>query len=332
MAKQQKNQIDNLYNFSNNKYSKIQEKEEKKKIKERQKRIKQRKDEQKNQFDIDTETVIGMTNKNNQKKKEETQTRITKKQANILRKKKKIKRIVKFITLILLIAGGMTFALVSPIFNIKEIQVINNKQIATETIISLSQLQEGQNIFRFNRNKVEKEIKTNPYVEIAEIKRKFPNKIEISIKERQKNYNVEFLNGYAYINNQGYILEISEQKLDLPVIKGIETEQEQIVAGNRLNTHDLGKIEVVIQIMNICRNYELEKKVSSIDITDKNNYIIYMEEERKTIYIGDGNNLNNKMLYVPAVIKENEGKEGNIYIDNIIDTVNKFQARFREKV
>ena len=296
MAKQQKNQIDNLYNFSNNKYSKIQEKEEKKKIKERQKRIKQRKDEQKNQFDIDTETVIGMTNKNNQKKKEETQKRITKKQANILRKKKKIKRIVKFITLILLIAGGMTFALVSPIFNIKEIQVINNKQIATETIISLSQLQEGQNIFRFNRNKVEKEIKTNPYVEIAEIKRKFPNKIEISIKERQKNYNVEF------------------------------------VAGNRLNTHDLGKIEVVIQIMNICRNYELEKKVSSIDITDKNNYIIYMEEERKTIYIGDGNNLNNKMLYVPAVIKENEGKEGNIYIDNIIDTVNKFQARFREKV
>ena len=154
MAKQQKNQIDNLYNFSNNKYSKIQEKEEKKKIKERQKRIKQRKDEQKNQFDIDTETVIGMTNKNNQKKKEETQKRITKKQANILRKKKKIKRIVKFITLILLIAGGMTFALVSPIFNIKEIQVINNKQIATETIISLSQLQEGQNIFRFNRNKV----------------------------------------------------------------------------------------------------------------------------------------------------------------------------------
>ena len=163
MAKQQKNQIDNLYNFSNNKYSKIQEKEEKKKIKERQKRIKQRKDEQKNQFDIDTETVIGMTNKNNQKKKEETQKRITKKQANILRKKKKIKRIVKFITLILLIAGGMTFALVSPIFNIKEIQVINNKQIATETIISLSQLQEGQNIFRFNRNKVEKEIIKKQY-------------------------------------------------------------------------------------------------------------------------------------------------------------------------
>ena len=42
------------------------------------------------------------------------------------------------------------------------------------------------------------------------------------------------MNGYAYINNQGYILEISQEKLDLPVIQGAKTPEEKIVPVNRL--------------------------------------------------------------------------------------------------
>lgn len=334
MTKQQKKEFDNLYKFNNQETVSMkveeQEKINKKKAKEREKRIKQRKVEQKKQFDFDTETVIGMTNKNNQNKHQDVQRRKTKKQAQIERKKKKIKRIIKFTTLFLLIIGGIIFALVSPIFNIKEIQVNNNNQIATETIVSLSQLQVGQNLFKFNKNKVEKEIKTNPYVESVSIKRKIPNTIEITIEERNRNYNVEFLNGYAYINNQGYILEISEQKLDLPVIIGTSTEQEQIVEGNRLNTEDLEKIGTAIQIMNICKNYELDQKVSTIDITSKSDYIIYMEDEKKTIHLGDESNLSNKMLYVPTILNENQGKEGAIYVNGDIN--NNFKPRFREKV
>ena len=328
MTKQQKNQIDNLYNFSDNIVS--EEKENKKKMKEREKRIKQRKMEQKDQFDFDTETVIGMTNRNNQKKVEANRKKMTKKQAQILKRKKKIKNIIKLVTLFAIIIGGVVFALVSPIFNINEINVANNEQISTDTIISLSQLQIGQNLFRFNKNKVKKEIKTNPYIESVNIKRKFPNKVEITIEERKKNYNVEFLNGYAYINNQGYILEISEEKLDLPVIQGVSTEAEQIIEGNRLNTQDLSKLETVIQILNICKDYELDTKVSTIDITNKNDYILYMEEEMKTIHLGDESNLSNKMLYVPAILEENKGKEGTIYVNGDIN--NNFKPRFREKV
>ncbi len=326
MTKQQKNQIDNLYNFSkNNVYD---EKQEKKKIKEREKRIKQRKKEQNDKFDFDTEVVIGMTNKNNQRKTQEIKKEITKKQEYIQKKKKRVKRIIKWTTLLLLIIGGCIFALVSPIFNIKQILVINNNQIPTETIVSLSQLKEGENLFRFNKNKVQQEIKTNAYVESVNIKRKVPNIVQITIKEREKKYNVEFLNGYAYINEQGYILEVSEQKLDLPVIQGISTEQEKIMEGNRLNIQDLEKLEVVIQIMNICKSYELDKKITSINI--ENNYVIYMEDEKKTIYLGDASNLSNKMLYIPTILSENQGKEGNIYIDKASE--NKFTARFREKV
>lgn len=325
MTKNHKKEFDNLYDFSDNMID--NKKNDKKKSKDRQKRLKQRKKQKKEQFDLETETVIGMTNKNNKKK---TQKKLTGKQAKIMRRKKKIKKIIKWTTLLLLIVGGIVFALVSPIFNINEIRVINNNQISTETIMSLSQLQIGQNIFKFKGSQVRKDIKTNPYVESIKVQRRLPNRVEITIEERQKNYNVEFLNGYVYINNQGYILEISEQKLDLPVIQGVSTEQKEIVAGNRLNAEDLSKLENVIQIMNICKNYDLEKKVSSINIEDKDNYILYLEEEKKTIDLGDESNLSNKMLYVSTILKENEGKEGTIYVNGDIN--NNFKPRFREKV
>lgn len=329
MTTKRKKKADNMYYVSNNMID--ENRNSKKKIKEREKRIKQRKSEKENQFDLDTETVIGMTNRNNQKKLQENQRRISKKQAQILKKKKKIKRIIKWTTLFLIIIGGIIFVLVSPIFNIKDIQVYNNEQISAETIISLSQLKIEQNIFKFSISKVKNEIKTNPYIENVQIKRKIPNKIEITVEERQKKYNVQFLNGFAYINNQGYILEISEQKVEgLPVIQGISTEVEQIVEGNRLNTEDLEKLGTVIQIMNICKNYELDSKISSIDITSKTNYIIYMEEEKKAIYLGDESNLSNKMLYVPAILSENQGKQGTIYLNGDIN--NNFKPRFKLSV
>ena len=64
-----------------------------------------------------------------------------------------------------------------------------------------------------------KNIKQNPYVENVIIKRKLPDTIEITIEEKQKSYMLQFVNGYVYINTQGYILEISENKLELPIIK-----------------------------------------------------------------------------------------------------------------
>ena len=332
MTKNQKDKIDDLFYYSPINTEKTIQKEQKRKTKEREKRIKKQNSQKKaeNQFDYDNEMVIKMTNKNNQRQEEQTKQKMSKKQRQILKKKKRIKRMLKFTALLIIIIAGIIFALVSPIFNIKEINISNNNQINTETIISLSQLNLGQNIFKFNKNKVNKNIKTNAYIESVEIKRKLPNKVQIQIEERKQEYNVEFLNGYAYINNQGYILQISEEKQALPTIQGISTPDEQIVEGNRLNSEDLEKLEVIIQIMNICKNYELDSKITNIDISTKDEYTLYLEEEKKTIYLGDKSNLSNKMLYVQVIIEENRGKEGAIFVNG--DLNNNFKPRFKEKV
>ena len=358
MTKQQKEEFNKLYEFTpiedieNNEINieEIQKEEtkyQKKKRKEREKRIKEKQKKEKEQFDFDTETVIGMAQKNKKRqnkirksankksRNEESKKQQIKKVSERNERKKKrririIKRIIKWTMLIAIIAGGITFAMVSPIFNIQEIQVLDNKEISSDTIISLSGLSKGQNIFRFLTNKIEEQIKQEPYIKEAEVKRSFPNKIEITVQERERAFSAEFLNGYAYIDNQGYILQISNDSLGLPILQGISTPEDKIVSGNRIEEEDLQKLETAIQIMNICKSNNLDSKVTSIDIIDRNDYSIYMESEKKTIYLGDGRNLGDKMLWVQAILQDNQGIEGEIYVNG--DLTQNFKPRFKQKV
>ena len=90
---------------------------------------------------------------------------------------------------------------------------------------------------------------------------------------------------YAYINSQGYILEVTDTNNGLPIIQGISTNEEEIVPNSRLNEDDLTSLENIIKIMDIAKENNLDTKVTSIDITNKNQYSIYIQEEKKRIYI-----------------------------------------------
>lgn len=330
MPKKPKEENIDLYRFNNGQDQNIENLMERKK--EREKRIKERNNIQKeeNEFDFDTETVIGMTNKNNKKKQDEMKKEFAKKQRKRDKRLKKIKFFLKLILLIGVISGIIAFATCSPIFNIQNIEVTNNKQLSPETIISLSELSVGQNIFKFWKNDVENKIKSNAYIESVELKRVFPNKLQINIQEREPKFSVPVLGEYAYINTQGYILEITQNQLNLPIITGISTKEEEIKPGNRLNNKDLTELEIILKIISAMKENQLDKEVTSIDISNKNDYIIYMQNEKKKIHLGDGSNLSNKMLYVIAIINEEKGKEGEIFANG--DLNQKFKVYFREKV
>ncbi|MBS5857479.1 MAG: cell division protein FtsQ/DivIB [Clostridia bacterium] len=330
MPKKPKEENIDLYRFNNGQDQNIENLMERKK--EREKRIKERNNIQKeeNEFDFDTETVIGMTNKNNKKKQDEMKKEFAKKQRKRDKRLKRIKFFLKLILLIGVISGIIAFATCSPIFNIQNIEVINNKQLSPETIISLSELSIGQNIFKFWENDVENKIKSNAYIESVELKRVFPNKLQINIQEREPKFSVPVLGEYAYINTQGYILEITQNQLNLPIITGISTKEEEIKPGNRLNNKDLTELEIILKIISAMKENQLDKEVTSIDISNKNDYIIYMQNEKKKIHLGDGSNLSNKMLYVIAIINEEKGKEGEIFANG--DLNQKFKVYFREKV
>ena len=216
--------------------------------------------------------------------------------------------------------------MLSDIFNIKQITVVNNNKVLTEEVINLSTLNIGNNMFKTLNKKIKNSLKTNPYIEDVAIRRKLNGEIILEIKERVPTYMLQYGNLYVYINNQGYMLEITETALQLPIISGYVTKEEKIKEGNRLELEDLKKLEDVIKIVELAKNTSLGAKITQIDIQDSNNYILTIASEGKTVQFGNNTNIKIKILKIEAVLEETKEEEGEIYFQDLERTV------FRKKV
>lgn len=268
--------------------------------------------------------------KRNIKRTKKEPKKLSKQKEIAKRKRKKILKVIKILMLLAIIIGGIIYAMLSPIFNIKNIIVTGNKKISSETIISLSGLNIDQNIFNFWSNDIEEAVKQNAYMDTVEVKRKLPDIVEINVKERTATYMITLGNAYVHINNQGYILEITAKKLEVPLLIGYNTTAEEIVEGNRLSQTDLEKLNDVLKIMEVASSgkSDISGLITQIDISDRNNYILSLPKEKKTIYLGDTTNLSTKLLWINKFLEE-EKNEGIIYL-NV--NLNAKRPYFREKV
>lgn len=122
------------------------------------------------------------------------------------------------------------------------------------------------------------------------------------------------------INEYGYITTFTNNSAILLEGITLKDNQEKI---NKDLFIDLSQLNQTLE------TYNLLNKVDTIKISDLEDIKIYMESENKIIYIGNFDNLNMKMLYVKKMIEEENGKTGEIFV-NDIDSGKK--AYFREKI
>lgn len=87
-------------------------------------------------------------------------------------------------------------------------------------------------------------------------------------------------------------------------------------------------METIIKIVETANVHELGKYITKIDISDERNYTIMMEEIQKTVHLGDGSDLNTRMLYLNGIINYYKDVPGDIFVDMDLNTE---RAYFREK-
>ena len=126
---------------------------------------------------------------------------------------------------------------------------------------------------------------------------------------------IEYADGYVYINGQGYIIDISNEKAEVPIIIGYSTEATNFILGNRLNNDDLKRLEVANRIIETANSNEILSLITKIDISNEENYAIILQSEGKAVYLGDCSDLTTKMAMLKAMLIETEGQEGEIFLD-----------------
>ncbi len=279
---------------------------------------------------MDDEIIIGVENKKtpskNKKTSKKTSTKKNNKTKAVKHKKGKIRKQAKIVFGIIFFIIIAILLLCSPIFDIRNIEIIGNSKNSKEKIISFSGLELHTNIFKFNKGLVKEKIKENAYIESVELTRKLPSTVQIEIEEREVKYMLQFADSYVYINNQGYMLEISNEKLDVPILIGFTTDLSNIKAGNRINVADLNKMNMVIKIYEVAKSNGLGELITKIDISNEKNYTIILEKEGKTVYLGDCSELNTRILYLKSILETSQGKSGELFLN--VD-LNSQEAYFR---
>lgn len=299
-------------------------------------------------FSFNSEMVLGVNSSNVQEKEKKSKKKKTKKQkqkkaeerqenqpqAKVAKKrrkskKKKInKKILGFFSIIILVSIIVVLALTAPIFNITKIEINGNQKVSKDTIIALSGIKMGENIFRFNNNMIQN-VKQNTYIEKVEIQRKMPGTVVISVKERKIKYQINLINSYVYLDKNGYLLENSAERKNVPVIVGFSIKEDEMLNEKRLKDNDLEKLANVAKIIEAAKAINIDNLITEVNVEDKNNTILYLESKSKKINVGDTTNLTNKMLYVQKILENEEGKSGSVFVNGDISAG--FKPYFREE-
>ena len=200
--------------------------------------------------------------------------------------------------------------------------VNTESKVTKEQIITLAGLKVGDKLYKNLRSEIEQRIEEVPYIESAKVERNLSGKLSIKVSQREPKYMVNYSGEYIYIDKQGYILEVNGNNNGTPIIIGLTTDFSELSIGKskiRLNQEDLEKLDIVNNILATLNSNNVENQITSIDVTDKKNFVLNLESDGKEVYIGDGSDLNTKILYMKKILESEANHNGIIYINGKLD-------------
>ncbi len=114
--------------------------------------------------------------------------------------------------------------------NIEEVVIKGNDYLNKDEIFSKSQIKLGENIFKLDLKKPIDSLTQEPWIKELEIKRIIPNKIIISLKEREAAAIVYISEEYFILSKEGMVLSKIDKPegLSIPLISGLKVSEVKI--------------------------------------------------------------------------------------------------------
>ena len=252
---------------------------------------------------------------------------IPKKKEPKQKKPKKKSKLKKLFIIVLVIAALILISKLS-FFSIKNIETVGNNYLPKEKIIEISEVNLGDNIFGVGKLRTIDLLEANPYIEEVNIDKKLPSTLVFKIVEREPAFIITNGERYAYISSQGYILEIVDtDPLKLPTLVGLKEVIETMKVGSRLGQEDLQQLNKILNVYESAKRYEIADLITSIDVSNDDNFTLVMEQEGKKVYLGDCSDLNTRMLELQVILRREQGHRGEVFLNVDLNTQ---RAYFRE--
>ena len=194
-------------------------------------------------------------------------------------------------------------------FSLDTAVIHGNNLVGNKHIIETGNIHKNMDILSTDCNAIRNNLETHPYVKAAIVSKRYPNKMEILIKERTP---IAYLNaGSLYlIDQEGIVLPIPDAVItnQLPVITIISDTTYDVIAGEKLNTPEIKNItQLVIDTYTLSR--PLFNTISEIKYEDKTGeLIVYNKDSANPVYFGV-NDFYKKMIILAKFQRKLTGKK-----------------------
>ena len=141
------------------------------------------------------------------------------------------------LVLILVIGVGVSLSM-TLFFNVTTVDIDNETSYDDMEIVNLSGIVSGENLVRLDAAKAERNIAEQlVYVETVQVKKKFPNHVQINVTKSVPIANIAYSFGYILVSGQGKILETVEKPIEgLLIINGFDPASD--LPGENLQSKD----------------------------------------------------------------------------------------------
>ena len=172
------------------------------------------------------------------------------------------KRSITIIALLLVIIGLAALIYFLPAFRVRNVHVEGNISLTDQQILRELKLEYNDHlmggvsgnildVIRLDYGKTEERIKReNPYIEDIRVSVKLPSTVDVTVRERRKVCYIRTPDGYAALDKDGIVLELSSfdaNKKVRPVISGLTVKGAELGKPVKLgNTNDYKKAIIVL--------------------------------------------------------------------------------------
>lgn len=250
---------------------------------------------------------------------------------------------IVIIAIVLIIGLVLSFTV---FFHVNKMEVRGYSIYTEEEVMGVSGVNDGDNLFLINRNKVKEHITQKlPYIGDVSVKISLPNKLIITVYETSVKCAVEVSDGYVLLNENAKVLgkapsiddiyanAILEggKKIEVPAEEATEEappepekkEKSQtyvlkskdfiILKGAKVKTAKVGKTVVLktekeVEVYTEIMNLFIENEITGItELNISDVYNIVMRyEDRIDVKVGSVTNLKDKMAFAAQVIKDQD--------------------------
>lgn len=202
-----------------------------------------------------------------------------------------------------------------PVFQIQQITVVGNDAVSTEKVISISGLEQGDNLFWCGIGEAEKQLRHNPFVKQVNIRRDLPHTLVIQIVERQSVGYIVTSDGYVQVDAEGRLLAIQQSLSNyrLPVISGVGLNELPELGGIIQNE----KLKQALDILQSCDSSLLDN-IAELNV-GKEYYILLYTNQQLEVRLGGLDNMEQRLKDLDKILKEVVGtkiaSERILYID-----------------